>query len=107
MRTAILILLMAAATGCDARDTRAPETGKSSATPAAAPVQVDYKPGQNVIVLKDGAKCIDASDNADPEPWEMVKGAFVSFVRADGTELIVETAPGMPCRIAADAVGSV
>ena len=79
----------------------AAEAADSPSEPAAS---VAYSAGQNLIVLKE-ANCRGLGADADDEPWEMTKGAFVKFVAIEGSDLRVENGPGMECLIAPDAVG--
>jgi len=83
------------------------QDAKTSTTPAIsaviAPV-VSYKPGQNLVALKDKAECRETGADAG-EPWKLTKGSTVSFIRVEGSGLLVDSGGGVRCIVAANDVG--
>ncbi len=95
-----------AANGAQSPAARAP-TGGGNASAANASTSAHpekYAPGAKLRLLRD-AKCEEFGPDAFPEPWDISKGALVIWVAEDGSNTIVEHAPGMQCRLPSDAVG--
>lgn len=80
------------------------ETAAAPAKEPAGSAASIYKQGQTLKVLKDRAPCRETGPNAG-EPWEVKKDSFVNFVRVEGSEVRVESAPGLQCLIDSEALG--
>ena len=103
-RISLLALACVAACNNEAagENNRASTVEREAAAPAPKPSP--YKAGQMLRVLRK-APCTETGPKASEEPWDMKVGSFVTYVRPEGTGMRVETAPGLECVIATDALG--
>lgn len=63
-----------------------------------------YQPGQMLRTLRD-APCVEDGAKASDKPWNVKSGSYVTWLADKGESVRVETAPGLACTMAADAVG--
>ena len=105
-RYRISLLALACVAACNneavGEDDRASTQEQETAAPVTMPSP--YKAGQMLRVLRK-APCTETGPKASEEPWDMKAGSFVTYVRPEGSGMRVETAPGLECVIATDALG--